>query len=168
MQSTRPLLPHPVSCHAATAFTISGPDASDAYNGPYSSQPLVLAAVQLPDYPFEGHRFEARPGVQMHYLDEGPRDGEIVLMLHGNPSWSYYWRHLVLGLRDRYRCIVPDHIGMGFSDKPDDAPNALPRYDYAGLACRGHRRPARASRRRRSGDAGGARLGRHDRFRLGA
>ncbi|MET0329461.1 MAG: alpha/beta fold hydrolase, partial [Luteimonas sp.] len=66
----------------------------------------------------------------MHYLDEGPRDGEIVLMLHGNPSWSYYWRHLVLGLRDRYRCIVPDHIGMGWSDKPDDAPNALPRYDY--------------------------------------
>ena len=42
-------------------------------------------------------------------------------MLHGNPSWSYYWRHLVLGLRDRYRCIVPDHIGMGLSDKPDDA-----------------------------------------------
>ena len=66
----------------------------------------------------------------MHYLDEGPRDGEIVLMLHGNPSWSYYWRHLVLGLRDRYRCIVPDHIGMGWSDKPDDAPDALPRYDY--------------------------------------
>ena len=42
-------------------------------------------------------------------------------MLHGNPSWSYYWRHLVLGLRDRYRCIVPDHVGMGLSDKPDDA-----------------------------------------------
>jgi haloalkane dehalogenase len=51
-------------------------------------------------------------------------------MLHGNPSWSYYWRHLVLGLRDRYRCIVPDHIGMGLSDKPDDAAGASPRYDY--------------------------------------
>src|SRR5690606_20695903 len=58
------------------------------------------------------------------------RDGEIVLMLHGNPSWSYLWRHLVNGLSDRYRCIVPDHIGMGLSDKPDDAPGALPRYDY--------------------------------------
>lgn len=90
----------------------------------------VLQPMQRPDYPFTGHRFEARPGVQLHYLDEGPRDGEIVLMLHGNPSWSYYWRHLVLGLRDRYRCIVPDHIGMGLSDKPDDAPGALPRYDY--------------------------------------
>ena len=59
----------------------------------------------------------------MSYLDEGPpRRGcrEVVVMLHGNPSWSYYWRHLVLGLRDRYRCIVPDHVGMGLSDKPGD------------------------------------------------
>ena len=68
--------------------------------------------------------------ITIHIRDEGPRDGEIVVMLHGNPSWSYYWRHLVLGLRDRYRCIVPDHIGMGLSDKPDDAPSAAPRYDY--------------------------------------
>lgn len=66
----------------------------------------------------------------MHYLDEGPRDGEVVVALHGNPSWSYLWRHLVLGLRDRYRVIVPDHVGMGLSDKPDDDENALPRYDY--------------------------------------
>jgi pimeloyl-ACP methyl ester carboxylesterase len=42
-------------------------------------------------------------------------------MLHGNPSWSFYWRHLVNGLKDRYRCIVPDHVGMGLSDRPDDA-----------------------------------------------
>jgi pimeloyl-ACP methyl ester carboxylesterase len=41
-------------------------------------------------------------------------------MLHGNPSWSYYYRRVVGGLRDGYRCIVPDHIGMGFSDKPGD------------------------------------------------
>jgi haloalkane dehalogenase len=71
----------------------------------------------------------------MSWLDEGPRDGEVVVMLHGNPSWSYYWRHLVLGLSDpaskrQYRCIVPDHVGMGLSDKPDDAPSASPRYDY--------------------------------------
>jgi cis-3-alkyl-4-acyloxetan-2-one decarboxylase len=75
----------------------------------------------LPDYPFAGRHFAVRPGIRMHYLDEGPRDGEVIVMLHGNPSWSYYWRHLVLGLRDRYRCIVPDHVGMGLSDKPDDA-----------------------------------------------
>lgn len=76
--------------------------------------------MHLPDYPFSPQKFEVRPGLQMSYLDEGPRDGEIVLMLHGNPSWSYYWRKLVSGLSDRYRCIAPDHIGMGLSDKPDD------------------------------------------------
>ena len=86
--------------------------------------------VRFPDYDFTSHRVEVRPGIRLHYLDEGPRDGEVVVALHGNPSWSYYWRHLVLGLRDRYRVIVPDHVGMGLSDKPDDAEDALPRYDY--------------------------------------
>jgi haloalkane dehalogenase len=56
----------------------------------------------------------------MHYLDEGPRDAPVVLMVHGNPTWSFYYRNLVLALRDRYRCIVPDHIGCGLSDKPGD------------------------------------------------
>lgn len=87
-------------------------------------------AVSFPGYDFTSHHLEVRPGIRMHYLDEGPRDGEVVVMLHGNPSWSYYWRHLVHGLRDRWRCIVPDHIGMGLSDKPDDRPIATPRYDY--------------------------------------
>ncbi len=92
--------------------------------------------MSYPDYPFEPKRIEVRPGIFMSYLDEGPRDGQIIVMLHGNPSWSYYWRHLVLGLRGAvgnskgYRCIVPDHIGMGLSDKPDDSASALPRYDY--------------------------------------
>lgn len=76
--------------------------------------------MNLPDYPFQGQYFEVRPGIRLHYLDEGPRDGEVIVMLHGNPSWSYYWRRLVLALRGRYRCIVPDHVGMGRSDKPAD------------------------------------------------
>ena len=76
--------------------------------------------MTFPDYPFTPQRFEPRPGIGMSYLDEGPRDGEVVVMLHGNPSWSYYWRHLVSGLSDKYRCIVPDHVGMGLSDKPGD------------------------------------------------
>ena len=89
----------------------------------------------FPDYPFIPQRFDVRPGIAMSYLDEGPGDGEVVVMLHGNPSWSYYWRHLVLDLRDPafgkgYRCIVPDHVGMGLSDRPDDAADAAPRYDY--------------------------------------
>lgn len=77
--------------------------------------------MNLPGYPFTPKTFEVRPGLSMSYLDEGPSDGEVVVMLHGNPSWSYYWRNLVSGLSDRYRCIVPDHIGMGLSDKPDDS-----------------------------------------------
>jgi haloalkane dehalogenase len=65
----------------------------------------------------------------MHYLDEGPAEGPVVMMLHGNPTWSFYYRNLVLALRDRYRCIVPDHVGCGLSDKPgdDDYPYRLER-----------------------------------------
>jgi len=91
--------------------------------------------TDLPDYPFTPQRFAVRPGIGMSYLDEGPRDAAPVLMLHGNPSWSYYWRRLVLGLRDGYRCLVPDHVGMGLSDKPQDGATAQPRYDYT-LAAR--------------------------------
>ncbi len=70
-------------------------------------------------YPFESHWCDI-DGIRMHYLDEGPRDAPIVLMLHGNPTWSFYYRNLVIALRDRFRCIVPDHIGCGLSDKPSD------------------------------------------------
>src|SRR5665647_1997681 len=73
-------------------------------------------------YPFTGHRLDL-DGLSYHYLDEDA--GEAVVMVHGNPSWSYYYRNLVLALRARYRCIVPDHIGCGLSDKPGDE-----RYDY--------------------------------------
>ena len=79
----------------------------------------------FPDYPFEPKAFVHANGLKQNYVDEGPRDGEVVVMLHGNPSWSFYWRHLVLGLRDKYRCLVPDHMGMGLSDKPDDS-----KYEY--------------------------------------
>jgi pimeloyl-ACP methyl ester carboxylesterase len=68
-------------------------------------------------YPFSGH-YLALDGLRLHYLDEG--SGEPVLMLHGNPTWSFYYRNLVFALRGRYRCIVPDHMGCGLSDKPGD------------------------------------------------
>jgi len=71
-------------------------------------------------YPFQSHWLDLG-GFRMHFLDEGPRDAPPVLMLHGNPTWSFYYRRLVLALRGRYRCIVPDHIGCGLSDKPDDS-----------------------------------------------
>jgi cis-3-alkyl-4-acyloxetan-2-one decarboxylase len=74
-------------------------------------------------YPFASHYLE-RHGLRLHYLDEGR--GDPVVMLHGNPTWSYYYRNLVAALRDRFRCVVPDHIGCGLSDKPQP-----PRYDYS-------------------------------------
>jgi haloalkane dehalogenase len=80
----------------------------------------VTEPASYPDYPFSPKRFDRGKGIGLSYLDEGPAEADPVLMLHGNPSWSYYWRHLVSGLCDGYRCIVPDHIGMGLSDKPDD------------------------------------------------
>ena len=69
------------------------------------------------EYPFTGKRC-AIGNLSYHYLDEG--SGPPVVMVHGNPSWSFYYRKLVLALRDSYRCIVPDHMGCGFSDKPGD------------------------------------------------
>jgi haloalkane dehalogenase len=72
-------------------------------------------------YPFAEHWLELEPGLRMHYVDEGPRDAPAVLMLHGNPTWSFYWRRLILALRATHRVIAPDHIGCGKSDKPDDA-----------------------------------------------
>jgi haloalkane dehalogenase len=59
----------------------------------------------------------------MSLVDEGPRSDEAVLMLHGNPTWSYYYRDLVRDLSPRLRCVAPDHVGMGLSEKPQD-------YDY--------------------------------------
>jgi len=73
-------------------------------------------------YPFESHYADVS-GQRMHYLDEG--SGPPLLMVHGNPTWSFYWRNLVSAFRDRYRVIVPDHVGCGLSDKP-----SLGQYDF--------------------------------------
>ena len=68
-------------------------------------------------YPFESHYLDV-DGVRLHYVDEGA--GPAVVMLHGNPTWSFYYRELIKGMRDRYRVIAPDHVGCGLSDKPED------------------------------------------------
>lgn len=83
----------------------------------------MVNAPSIPDwlrreYPFTPKRFETGRGT-MSYLDEGSGD-EAVVMVHGNPTWSYYYRNLVKGLRADIRCIVPDHLGCGLSDKPQD------------------------------------------------
>ncbi len=72
----------------------------------------------LPDYPFEPHYLEI-DGLRMHYVDEGPPAAAPVLLLHGEPSWSYLYRHMIRGLGDRgHRVVAPDLIGFGKSDKP--------------------------------------------------
>lgn len=76
------------------------------------------------EYPFAPKTFVTARGARMSFLDEGPRSDEAVLMLHGNPTWSFYYRKLVQALAPSHRCIVPDHIGMGLSEKPQD-------YDYS-------------------------------------
>jgi haloalkane dehalogenase len=57
----------------------------------------------------------------MHYVDEGERGAPPVVMVHGNPTWSYYYRHLIVGLRGDHRVIVPDHVGMGLSEMPEES-----------------------------------------------
>ncbi|MCB0642400.1 MAG: alpha/beta fold hydrolase [Phaeodactylibacter sp.] len=69
-------------------------------------------------YPFESH-YLTIGGHRYHYVDEGT--GDPVVLLHGNPSWSIYYRELIQKLSLHYRCLAPDHIGMGLSDKPGDA-----------------------------------------------
>jgi haloalkane dehalogenase len=86
---------------------------------------MVIAAhrAEIPGwlarlYPFAPRTFQTPQGGRMSYLDEGPREEEAVLMLHGNPTWSFYYRDLVRKLSGRIRCVVPDHVGMGLSEKP--------------------------------------------------
>lgn len=74
-------------------------------------------------YPWQGHFLDVGQGVKLHYLDEGK--GEPMVMVHGNPTWSFYWRHLVTAFSGQYRVIVPDHVGCGLSDKPGDE-----KYEY--------------------------------------
>jgi haloalkane dehalogenase len=68
-------------------------------------------------YPFESH-FLDLGGLKYHYLDEG--EGEPIVAVHGNPTWSFYYRELVRSLRGSHRVVVPDHVGCGLSDKPED------------------------------------------------
>ncbi len=82
----------------------------------------------LPGYDFSPNYTEV-DGLRMHYIDEGPRDGASVLLLHGEPSWSYLYRHMIPPLaRAGLRVIAPDLIGFGKSDKPINKSD----YSYAG------------------------------------
>jgi haloalkane dehalogenase len=93
---------------------------------------MVNRSAQLPEwlralYPFVPNRF-ATPAGEMSYLDEGPRTDEAVLLVHGNPTWSFFYRDVVRALSGRMRCIVPDHLGCGLSDKPQRWDYTLPNH----------------------------------------
>lgn len=86
---------------------------------------------KLPDYPFSPHYTEVEDGeggsLRIHHVDEGPRDAPIVLCMHGQPSWSYLYRHMIPLLVDAgLRVLAPDLVGYGRSDKPA----ALEDYSY--------------------------------------
>ena len=76
-------------------------------------------------WPFAPIFFE-HDGVRLHYVDEG--EGEPIVMLHGNPTWGYLYRNFIPPLSQTNRCIVPDHMGFGKSDKPLDKPYTLARH----------------------------------------
>ena len=73
------------------------------------------------EYPFASRFLELNDGAKLHYVDEGA--GEPILFVHGNPTWSFAWRRFVQDLSSDHRAIAIDHVGCGFSDKPQD-------YDY--------------------------------------
>src|SRR5258706_489555 len=90
----------------------------------------------LPDFPFTPHYVEVANGdddhddtrLRVHYLDEGPSDGPVVLLMHGEPSWCFLYRKMIPVLTDAgLRCIAPDLVGFGRSDKPTERAD----YSYA-------------------------------------
>ncbi len=82
--------------------------------------------ADLPDYPFAPNYLDVESGLRMHFVDEGPKNQDPVLMLHGEPSWSYLYRHMIpLVASAGHRVLAPDLIGFGKSDKPANI------YDYS-------------------------------------
>ncbi|MEI7989107.1 MAG: alpha/beta fold hydrolase [Chloroflexota bacterium] len=75
--------------------------------------------LSLDGYTFQSHWMSVNQ-FRYHYLDEGMPEDAPVVMVHGNPSWSYYYRNLIPEISKNHRVIVPDHMGMGLSDKPQD------------------------------------------------
>ncbi|GAB1372210.1 hypothetical protein MASR1M45_22720 [Candidatus Kapaibacterium sp.] len=76
----------------------------------------MLNWLDKAEYPFQSNYFEI-DGYKMHYIDEG--QGDVLFFLHGTPSWSFEYRNQIKELSKNYRCIAPDYIGFGLSDKPE-------------------------------------------------
>src|ERR671920_404639 len=82
---------------------------------PNPSQPPRPSWLDERLYPFES-RYADVGGARVHYVDEG--SGPPLLLLHGNPTWSFLYRDIIAALRDRFRCIAPDYPGFGLSSAP--------------------------------------------------
>ena len=124
---------------------------------------LGLEVVSRARIPFDPSPSFLRPSAASACTTSTRARASPVVMLHGNPTWSFYYRNLVLALRDRYRCIVPDHIGCGLSDKPPaDALRLLAEV----AASTTSKRCSITSDVRENAHARPARLGRHDRHGL--
>ncbi|HEY5758495.1 MAG TPA: alpha/beta fold hydrolase [Steroidobacter sp.] len=106
------------SCHSAPMLQTGSKD------------PNPPAWLDRTEYPFTSRYFQM-PSGRMHYVDEGK--GETLIFIHGNPSWSFEYRRLIAHFRSGYRCIAPDHLGFGLSDKPYNA-SYLPQYHTTNLA----------------------------------
>ena len=112
--------PHPDAIETRELAPVTSAPVSPAAAMPVLRTPDERFA-DLPGYPFAPHYQPVAPGIEMHYVDEGPRDGEVVLLLHGQPSWSYLYREMIPPLvAAGYRVIAPDLIGFGRSDKPKE------------------------------------------------
>jgi len=75
----------------------------------------------LADYDFAPNYVQIQDGLRLHYVDAGPKNGRVVIMMHGEPSWSYLYRHMIKAVSAAgYRVLAPDLIGFGRSDKPSE------------------------------------------------
>jgi len=75
---------------------------------------------KLPDFPYDPHYLEV-DGIRLHYVDEGPKDAEAFLLMHGEPSWSFLYRHMIpILVKAEFRIVAPDLVGFGRSDKPTE------------------------------------------------
>lgn len=83
----------------------------------------LLPSYVRKHYPYNSNYMIDDTGLRQHFIDEGK--GEAIVMVHGNPTWSFFYRKLIDDLKNDYRVIVPDHIGCGLSDKPQDYPYTL-------------------------------------------
>ena len=112
-------------------------------------------------WPYEPRWFDSSDG-RMHYVDEGPPDGRPVVMVHGNPTWGYLYRNFIPPLVEAgHRAIVPDHLGFGRSEKPDDPElYRVPRHAERLDACWSRSSSGAPSSSRRTGEVRSAFTGR--------